>query len=656
MLLSKQHRQQRNYELLSSGREKSSVKLAPFGASLVSQSSDSYYSWASCNGYLPQTPIDQYKTLYKNLSKKPMSTTFRSNTTANNQTLRKQKQCFRKYLSQLRTLPDTPLPRDILLSILDRYLDSPEAFKGIDYTFVKNTAIDNTLKWLKSLNIEYAAYWAGSLYSNLIPSELRKQQANYFTPPPLTNRLLDKINNNEKNFLLGRIIDPACGGAAFLIPALLRLKCNNNFQRMSPYERLLHVETHFFGADIDSALVETTKIFLYAIMADDISASGYRPQWNILTQNGLEAFSDTLGSFNLVLSNPPYRKMKRAEVEQLSTPRLRNIVEGQSNLYALFTLHALDLLQDGGEACLITPMSFFSGRTFCKLRQALDNEAYIKSLDLIHEKGSSFFGAEQDAALTHLCKGRQPNNHQTRINLIDTEERVTDLGLWTISQGSSPWTFPRTTEGVNVLNRCQKLNARIVDYGYKIVTGHLVDYRDKRPRYTSLDKAPNPQKVLPLIWAHAVQPGVLDIERARAAGCPCFVDQSTIPSGAGEIRTPAVALQRVTAPKQVRRLVAAAIPTNLYETFGGVVGENHVLFLVAIENPPLVPAEGLAALIGSSWTNEQFRCISGATNVSSYELSQLRLPPPEHLVAAYEKTKDWIEAVTQITQGEITHA
>ncbi|MGM0694936.1 MAG: HsdM family class I SAM-dependent methyltransferase [Pseudomonadota bacterium] len=585
-----------------------------------------------------------------------MKTTVRSSIAANNQTLKKQKQCFRKYLSQLRALPGSLPPRDILLSILDRYLDSPEAFKGIDYTCVKNTAVDDTLKWLKELNLEYAAYWVGSFYSNLIPSEIRKRQANYFTPPPLTNRLLNKINGGEKSLLFGKIIDPSCGGAAFLIPALLRLKGNKRFQRMTPHERLLHVESHFFGADIDSVLVEITKILLYALMADDISYSTYRPQWKILTGNGLEAFSEALGSFDLVLSNPPYRKMKRAEVEKLDAPRLRNIVEGQSNLYALFSLRALDLLKNGGEACLITPMSFFSGKTFCKLRQALDNEAHIKSLDLIHEKGSSFFGAEQDAVLTHLSKTGHLDSHQTQISLIDTEERVTDLGKWTISQGSSPWTFPRTVEGVHVLTRSRKFNARLVDYGYKIVTGHLVDYRDKRPRYASLDKAPNPRNVLPLIWAHAVQPGVLDLERAREAGCPCFVDQSTNPSRTGEIHTPAVALQRVTAPKQARRLVAAAIPTELYEAFGGVVGENHVLFLVATENLPLIPAEGLAVLIGSSWTNEQFRCISGATNVSSYELGQLRFPPPEHLADAYEKTRDWAEAVAQITQGDIVYA
>jgi len=78
-------------------------------------------------------------------------------------------------------------------------------------------------------------------------------------------------------------------------------------------------------------------------------------------------------------------------------------------------------------------------------------------------------------------------------------------------------------------------------------------------------------------------------------------------------------------------LVAAVVPTQLIDAYGGFVGENHTVILEQTASEPALDPEQLARLLATPTVDRHFRCISGATNVSIFELSQLRLPDPVRL-------------------------
>jgi adenine-specific DNA-methyltransferase len=59
-----------------------------------------------------------------------------------------------------------------------------------------------------------------------------------------------------------------------------------------------------------------------------------------------------------------------------------------------------------------------------------------------------------------------------------------------------------------------------------------------------------------------------------------------------------------------------------------VLGENHVNFLVAVNGTSIAP-ELVAQILASEPLDRLFRCRSGVTNVSVYELTHLPLPDPE---------------------------
>ena len=65
---------------------------------------------------------------------------------------------------------------------------------------------------------EMAAYLIGTTYTVMLPEEYRGQYGVFYTPPSLASRLLDLSEKAGTNWRTARILDPACGGGAFLAP------------------------------------------------------------------------------------------------------------------------------------------------------------------------------------------------------------------------------------------------------------------------------------------------------------------------------------------------------------------------------------------------------------------------------------------------------
>jgi adenine-specific DNA-methyltransferase len=76
---------------------------------------------------------------------------------------------------------------------------------------------------MDTLSETRAGYLVGRLYTALLPDAVRKTLGAFYTPPPLADRLLELAEASGFDWRRGRIVDPACGGAAFLVPVALKL-------------------------------------------------------------------------------------------------------------------------------------------------------------------------------------------------------------------------------------------------------------------------------------------------------------------------------------------------------------------------------------------------------------------------------------------------
>lgn len=502
---------------------------------------------------------------------------------------------------------------------------------------------------LSKLNFLESTYWLSSAYAMLIDKSCRKNLAMFFTPPSITEGLLNDLADQGVDFGRQSFVDPACGGAAFLAPIALRMRLSLLTRKFTASQILRHIEKNLYGYDIDETLCKLSRHFLFMALHAEIIKSGYRPSFKVVITNSLTNLVTKFGTIDVVVCNPPYRKMTSEELRPLRK-HYSSVIEAQPNLYCLFISLCVNLLKVGGHAALVTPTSFLSGQYFGLLREFLISNTDIKHIGMVSDRQGIFIDVEQETALTVIRRRRQIARVETKakVSVVSKAGLYASVGQCRLPSGGLVWPIPRSVDDVRMLKTVTASRFRFSDYGYRIKIGSYVWNRDKRPRFKSLLEV-NQLGVLtamPLLWSRDIMRGtVIDLDETAAHGNGYrFVDLGS-KEHRSVVNSPCVVLQRVTSNDQMHRLVAATVSPRVFKTYGGFIGENHVVIVQAINDRPTISVAKLAELLSVEMIDRYFRCISGSTNVSVFELNQLALPDPAAVVAALSSGKSMEEAV-----------
>ena len=470
------------------------------------------------------------------------------------------------------------------------------------------------------LSVPEASYAIGGLYTGTMPKKRRSQLGAYYTPPALCERLLDMATGAGVDWRTARVLDPACGGGAFLSPVARRMVASMG--ESDPGTALESVEDRLHGIELDPFAAWLSQVFLDATLTDLVVAAGKRPHIPVLVDNALEVVHEG-EEFDLVVGNPPYGRVSLSPQQRREYGRS---LYGHANLYGLFTDKALRLARNGGAVAYVTPTSFLAGAYFKALRRLLGQEAPPASIDFITKRKGVFADVLQETALSVYRPGAQPGQGEVRFTSVNHDgsiETTTPRPFWLPEDPESPWLIPRSQEQTLLIHRVDRLQYRLSDYGYEVNTGPLVWNRHK----TRLRAAPGKGR-LPLIWAESVRPGgMFEFRSEQRTHQPYFEPK---PEELWLVtRGPCVLLQRTTAKEQERRLVAAELPTEFDAEHGGFVVENHLNVIRPRNDQPEVSTGVMAALFNSDLVDQVFRCINGSVAVSAYELEAVPLPPPE---------------------------
>lgn len=69
-----------------------------------------------------------------------------------------------------------------------------------------------------SLDVTESGYRIGAPYTGLMPGPLRSRLGAHYTPPASCERLIDMATEAGVDWRSARVLDPGCGGGAFLAP------------------------------------------------------------------------------------------------------------------------------------------------------------------------------------------------------------------------------------------------------------------------------------------------------------------------------------------------------------------------------------------------------------------------------------------------------
>jgi len=453
---------------------------------------------------------------------------------------------------------------------------------------------------------------------------MRSALGMYYTPPPIADRLLDLAEEAGIDWQTARILDPACGGGAFLLPVALRVR--KALAGASPHQQVNAIATRLRGFEIDPFAAWLAQTWLEIGLYDLLAAAGIRLPAIVQVCDTLAQNSPSR-IYDLVVGNPPYGRVR------LSPEQRRNYARslyGHANLYGVFTDIALRWTRPNGLIAYVTPTSFLAGEYFKALRSTLAAEAPPVAVDFINARRGVFEDVLQEALLAAYRRNGRVGKTDVHYIAIssDASARITRVGHFKVpSIPAAPWTAPRLPDHQALVASLARMRHRLADWGYRVSTGPLVWNRHKDQLRVRLA-----ENTFPLVWAESVTPDGRFMHRAeKRSHLPYF--QTKEGDDWLKVRVPCVLVQRTTAKEQHRRLIAAAMPADFVKKHGAVIVENHLNMILpaAKRRRPKVGAAVLAAFLNSSIADECFRCISGSVAVSAFELESLPVPPADKM-------------------------
>ena len=246
----------------------------------------------------------------------------------------------------------------------------------------------------------------GDAFETFIGPALRGSEGQFFTPRNVVRMIVDMVDPRPGE----KIIDPACGSGGFLITALgnvwTRLRADADQYGWSERDvtrREQKAATDGFrGVDKDSFLAQVTKAYM-ALVGDG--------RGGIFCANTLAPVSEWragmsqkigLGTFDVVLSNPPFGKKIVVKGQALLSQyklgyRWRrnsqtNRMEITSKLHdkqppqIIFLERCLQLLKPGGRLGIVLPESIFGMPTHEYVVEYLRSRAKVRAVIAMPEE------------------------------------------------------------------------------------------------------------------------------------------------------------------------------------------------------------------------------------------------------------------------------
>lgn len=512
-------------------------------------------------------------------------------------------------------------------------------FKVTSLNFKEVALAKETADFLSTLNVMEYAYLIGNLYTQLLPDTYRSSNGVYYTPPALAERLLDLLAAEGADWGNSVILDPACGGGAFLVTVANRMLGDYRIKSLSAEEKLTHLESHLNGIEIDQFAALLTQCLIDIVVYPESVEAGRRLNSIIQIQDTIQYAIAGSQKYDVIVGNPPYGRLK---LDDRTREAYTRSLYGHANLYGLFIDAALRLKKENGLIGFVTPTSFLGGKYFSNLRNLVSETAPLLTIDFVDLRSGVFDEVLQETCLVVFGENAHRTVTANKISVKDNAcNDVERIGSFIIHPGTNPWVIARDVSDTDLVNRTKDLDIHLSDYGYRVTTGQLVWNRHKTQIYAKYQN-----HARPIIWAEAINSdGKFDFEykyRKKLKYIRVTDHQEFLINHA-----PGILVQRTTSKEEARRLQSCILPESFVREWGGVVVENHVNLITVANAEARVSLEVLFLILQSKTVDRLFRCLSGSVAVSASELQEIPLPPIENL--------DKLERLAKDAQGNLEY-
>lgn len=467
----------------------------------------------------------------------------------------------------------------------------------------------------------------GRGYADASAQKDKKHKGQFFTPLAISQFMGNLSTPSEKNSI--SVLDPGCG-LAILSCALIEHLAEDS----KPETIALTLY------EIDKNVVPLTGIVL-SYLQEWCKKQGIRMNYQLNESDFvldkceyLDSDNSIFGAMNVgerfdyIISNPPYFKLAKDDVH---TRSCASIVDGQTNIYALFMAICTKLLENDGQMIFITPRSFASGRYFQSFRNFLFRHVHIDLIHLFNTRKDTF---SKDEVLQELVIMRMHPAGEVKNIIVSFSQGIRDLDqphqkeypaadIVDVDSVEKVVYLPVDSRDEAILSMFRSWDGNMEKYGIKISTGPVVAFR----AYDFIVSEPGKDTV-PLYWLHNVVKMLCD-HPVQKKDKGQYIKVASETKAALLPNKNYVLLRRFSSKDDSSRLVAAPYFGNMsqYEAVGI---ENKLNYIYRpkghLRRDEVI---GLTALLDSEMFDAYFRTFNGNINVSATELRMMPLPPIE---------------------------
>ena len=159
---------------------------------------------------------------------------------------------------------------------------------------IEKRLADRTIRaFFSGLPDDERHYWIANLYALLMPKARRQRLAAYFTPPHLADHAIRAMIDAGIRPGQHRILDPASGGAAFLVPLAARIAESGHKRGARAKTILQEIERTLHGVEIEPGLADLSQALLSDLLSAEIESSGIVLSGLVQRANTLELSAPT---------------------------------------------------------------------------------------------------------------------------------------------------------------------------------------------------------------------------------------------------------------------------------------------------------------------------------------------------------------------------
>ena len=239
----------------------------------------------------------------------------------------------------------------------------------------------------------------------------KKENGIYFTCNSIITSTLKILTKyiRKKELGIKNILEPSCGSCQFI----------NNIDKLCNYDILNGVEfNNTIFNNIKDLYTDNNKI-------------------NLFNQDFL--LYDVKIKYDLIIGNPPYfvinkpkDKVKLDYYNNIILPYKKKYKIGRVNIYIIFILKCLDLLNDDGIMAFVLPKNFLNCLYYNKVRDEIYKN--YKIIDIIDHSKNEYLETEQNTCMFIIQKCKGKNNKFTFklddniiFNSKETIKKITEL-------------------------------------------------------------------------------------------------------------------------------------------------------------------------------------------------------------------------------------